>query len=90
MMHLWQYMSMNRTTIQLENVLASELKKLAHEQRKSISAVINDLLRRALGTMKSSGKQKPVFSWATASAKPAAGFDPSDRSTYLDVLDEGF
>lgn len=81
---------MNRTTIQLENVLASELKKLAHDQRRSVSAVINDLLRRALGTMRSGSTRKPVFSWATASAKPAAGFDPSDRGTYLDILDEGF
>lgn len=81
---------MNRTTIQLENVLASELKKLAHEERKSMSAVINDLLRRALGTMKSTGNRKRLFTWTTATAKPAAGFDPSDRDTYLNLLDEGF
>lgn len=81
---------MNRTTIQLESALADELRKLANDQRKSVSAVINDLLRRALRVVKSSRPRKAAFTWATASAKPAPGFDPADRDTYLDALEEGF
>lgn len=81
---------MNRTTIQLENVLAGELKKLAHDQRKSMSVIINELLRRALGAMKGTVPRKSAFSWVTASAKPAPGFDPADRDTYLHILEEGF
>lgn len=80
---------MHRTTIQLEGALERELRRLAHEQRRSLKEVMNDLLRRGLAALKiRSSTQK--LEWHVASGKPSVGFDPADRETYLHHLDEGF
>ncbi len=80
---------MHRTTIQLEAALERELRQLAHEQRRSLKEVMNDLLRRGLAALKTR-TAKRTLEWHTASGKPVAGFDPADRETYLHHLDEGF
>ncbi len=80
---------MHRTTIQLEGSLERELRRLAHEQHRSLKEVINDLLRRGLAALKPRHAPQKL-EWHIATGKPAAGFDPADRETYLHHLEEGF
>ena len=81
---------MHRTTVQLESGLEMQLRKLANQQRRSLKDVINDLLRRGLEVSRGPKKGSRPLQWHTAAAQPAPGFDPADRTTYLDLLDEGF
>lgn len=90
MMTFFYNRRMKRTTIQLEGVLQSQLKQIAHEQKKSLRAVINDVLRLGLGVFKNKPKKKAKFSWNVASSHPVSGFDPADRNTYLDVLSQKY
>ncbi|MBI2344156.1 MAG: hypothetical protein HYV02_07495 [Deltaproteobacteria bacterium] len=77
---------MSRTTIHLPDALQTELKILAHEQRCSFKDLVNDVIRKGLTVMKGK-KIRASLQWHTASAKPSPAFDPSDRETYLDLLD---
>lgn len=80
---------MHRTTIQLDGTLEHELRQLAHVQQRSLKEIINDLLRRGLAALKQRTKAQS-FQWHTAQGKPVVGFDPADRETYVELLDEGF
>ena len=56
-----------RTTVTLEDDVASELECIAFEIRKSFQSVINDLLKRALREAKKSALDTPFFLPAHAS-----------------------
>lgn len=78
---------MNRTTVQLEGPLKMQLKRLAQERKTSLTAALNEALRRGIEVLSAQPKKGGAFEWATSPAKPAADFNPADRS-YLDSFDE--
>ena len=77
---------MHRTTISLEGPVERELKKLAHKEMKSLSEVLNELVRKGLASTVIAGQKKPSFIWTVSDATPSPDFDPSDRSTYLESI----
>ncbi len=50
-----------RTTVTLEDDVATELERIAFESKKSFKAVINDLLKRALKDSKKTALDAPFF-----------------------------
>ena len=50
-----------RTTVTLEDDVATELERIAFETRKSFKSVINDLLKRALRDIKKPALDVPFF-----------------------------
>ena len=81
---------MHRTTIPLEGPVERALRQLAAKERRSFKEIINDLLKRGLKAYASGRSKKVVFKWNTALGTPMPGFDPSDRSTYLDLISRKF
>lgn len=78
---------MNRTTVQLEGPLKTQLKRLAHERKSSMTEILNEVLRYGLESLAARPKKSGAFEWITSDAKPREDFDPADRS-YLDVMDK--
>lgn len=77
---------MHRTTLTLEGPVDRELRRLAAKERRGFSELVNELLKKGLGIYKGIGKRSQNLQWQTASASPREGFDPSNRSTYFDVI----
>lgn len=77
---------MHRTTIPLEGPVERELRRLAAHERRSFKELVNELIKRGLRAYQSGSSKKIEFQWHTAAGKPVSGFDPSDRSTYLDAI----
>jgi hypothetical protein len=77
---------MHRTTIPLEGPVERELRRLAAQEKRSFKELVNDLLRRGLKAYRERKGSKVKFQWHTSKGVPAPWFDPSDRSTYLDVI----
>ena len=50
-----------RTTVTLEDDVATELERIAFETKKSFKSVINDLLKRALRDSKKMASSAPFF-----------------------------
>lgn len=77
---------MHRTTIPLEGPVERELRKLAAQERRSFKELVNELIKKGLKSYRESRMKKVEFQWHTAQGKPRPFFDPSDRSTYLDII----
>ena len=78
---------MTRTTLTLEDNLLERLKKQALEQKVSLSAVVNDLLHRAMLARETRERNTKLASeWKTfKSGKPKV--DINDRDALYDVMD---
>ena len=78
---------MHRTTIPLEGLVERDLRRISTQEKRSFKDLVNDLLKRGIRDYKSAkASRKLAFEWHTSDAKPNPAFDPSDRSTYLDVI----
>ena len=76
-----------RTTVTLEDDVAAAVKELAHQQRLSFKAVLNELLRRGLSAQtraESSGARFEVEPHRSA-FKP--GIDPTKLNQLVDRLE---
>ncbi|MGH9449591.1 MAG: type II toxin-antitoxin system VapB family antitoxin [Terriglobia bacterium] len=75
---------MKRTTLTLDDRLLRALKKKSAEEGRTLQAVTNDLLRRALAA----GPRRPydlrLQGWKAAELP---GVDLSDRDTLFDLMD---
>lgn len=77
---------MHRTTISLEGPVEQELRRLAAKEKRSFTELVNELLKKGLKIYKNMLQPPQKFQWNTAQAKPNEGFDPANRSTYLDII----
>lgn len=77
---------MHRTTIALEGPVEEELRKLAAKEKRSFTELVNELLKKGLRFYKDIKEPLKELQWNTSPAAPREGFDPADRSTYLDLL----
>ena len=75
---------MARTTLVLDDNILRQLKKKAADEKRSVQAVVNELLRRALAANRRQGYRLKLQGW-DAVLQP--GIDIADRNTLLDVLD---
>lgn len=81
---------MHRTTITLEGTIERELRKLAASEKRSFTELVNDLLKKGLQIYRKIRRPSTALKWHTAGGVPQLGFDPSNRSTYLDSLSRTF
>ncbi len=76
--------SMQRTSVNLDEAVYRRVKALARERGKSMARVIEELLRRALGD----GEQREVSAPPLHQGNgPRLGIDISDRDRLGDVMD---
>lgn len=76
---------MPRTTLVLEDSLFKKMKKKAADEGRSVQALVNDLLRRALAQPESKPFRLKLRPWK-AELRP--GVDISDRNSLFDVFDQ--
>ncbi|MFQ5902552.1 MAG: hypothetical protein ACE5JO_02580 [Candidatus Binatia bacterium] len=76
---------MSRTTLMIEDNLLRALKKKAAEEGRTLQAVANDLLRRALAMPKRQGKSFKL-SFQGWEAKEQPGVDILDRDKLFDLM----
>ena len=75
-----------RTTVDIDDPILKDLKRLQKRQKKPLGRLVSDLLAQALGRT-SSGMGKPAaFRWI--SRPMAARVDLADREAVLAAMDE--
>ncbi len=77
-----------RTTIDIDDPILKDLKRLQRREGKSLGRLVSDLLAVALATTQQPGSQPtpPVFKWI---ARPMhARVDLADQHALLDAMDE--
>jgi hypothetical protein len=74
---------MARTTLTIDDVLLRQLKKMALEQGRTLQAVTNDLLRRALAKPELKAYTLRLKGWE---AQEQPGVDILDRDKLFDLM----
>jgi hypothetical protein len=76
-----------RTTLDIDDPILKDLKRLQRRERKSMGRLVSDLLALALAAQQSGAQPPaPAFQWI---AKPMrARVDLSDKQALLDAMDE--
>ncbi len=76
-----------RTTIDIDDPILKDLKRLQRREGKSLGRLVSDLLALALATQqRSSQSAAPVFKWI---ARPMhARVDLADKHVLLDAMDD--
>ena len=75
-----------RTTIDIDDPILKDLKRLQHREGKSLGRLVSDLLAQALATRQRSIPPPPRFRWI---AKPMhARLNLADKHALLDALDD--
>lgn len=75
---------MKRTTLTLDDQLFRQLKKKSADEGRTLQAVTNDLLRRALASTPSEPYSFHLQGWV---ATELPGVDLLDRDTLFDLMD---
>ena len=78
-----------RTTIYLDDDLIIELKRLAAESGRSMTAVIEDALRSMLAQREALGERPPVYLTTVAGNGLQPGVDLDDSAALLDLMEAG-
>jgi hypothetical protein len=74
-----------RTTIDIDDPILKELKRLQRRERKPLGRLVSDLLARALADAPKGPRTKQRFDWI---ARPmAARVDLADKHAVLDAMD---
>ena len=76
-----------RTTIDIDDPILKDLKRLQRREGKSLGRLVSDLLALALSTQqRSSQPVVPVFKWISRSMN--ARVDLADKHALLDAMDD--
>jgi hypothetical protein len=74
-----------RTTIDIDDPILAELKRLQKKEGKSLGRLVSDLLAAAMGQARSGKKRRSRLLWKS---KPmGARVDLADRDALLDAMD---
>ena len=74
-----------RTTIDIDDPIIKELKRMQRRERKSLGKLVSELLAQALATSRTETRNAGEFAWL---AKPmGARVDLADRHAVLDAID---
>lgn len=77
-----------RTTIDIDDPILEDLKRLQRREGKSLGRLVSDLLARALADAQTPKRSPaPAFNWHSRPMK--AKIDLADKHALLDALDEG-
>jgi hypothetical protein len=75
-----------RTTIDIDDPILKEVKRLQRREGKSLGRLVSDLLAQALADARGAPKSAPPFRWI---AKPmGARVDLADKDALLDSMDD--
>lgn len=75
-----------RTTIDIDDPILKDLKRLQRREGKSLGRLVSDLLAQALATERRASPPPPAFQWI---AKPMrARVNLADKHALLDALDD--
>jgi len=75
-----------RTTLDIDDPVLRDLKRLQKREKKSLGRLVSDLLGEALGRLGSGARRGAEFHWI---AKPmGARVDLADRDAVLDAMDQ--
>ncbi len=76
-----------RTTINIDDPILRDLKRLQKRGGQSLGRLVSDLLAQALSVSQAHGlAAAPAFSWSSRAM--GAKLDLSDKQALLDVMDE--
>jgi hypothetical protein len=76
-----------RTTIDIDDPILKDLKRLQRREGKSLGRLVSDLLARSLASARSTDSAAaPAFEWHSQPMK--AKVDLSDKQALLDAMDE--
>jgi hypothetical protein len=75
-----------RTTIDIDDPILRDLKRLQHQQGKSLGRLVSDLLAQSLQAHRVADSREPVFKWI--SRPMGARVDLGDKHALLDAMDE--
>ena len=74
-----------RTTIDIDDPILKDLKRLQRREGKSLCRLVSDLLAHALAASKQSPRPAPAFHWTS---RPMAARMPlHDKDAVLDAMD---
>jgi hypothetical protein len=76
---------MMRTTLDIDGPVLRELKQLQKKERKSLGAIVSDLLAEALGRRRAKPVKRPVFAWTTRAMH--ARVDLADKDALYAALE---
>ncbi len=75
-----------RTTLDIDDPILKDLKRLQRREGKALGRLVSDLLAQALATRRAASPPPPPFQWIT---KPMqARVDLADKHALLDAMDE--
>ena len=75
-----------RTTINIDDPILKEVKRLQRREGKSLGRLVSDLLAQSLADARKAPKSEPQFRWI---AKPmGARVDLGDKDALLDAMDD--
>lgn len=76
-----------RTTIDIDDPILNDLKRLQQRNGKSLGRLVSDLLAQALAESQAAARQPaPAFRWNSRPMK--AKIDLADKHAVLDAMDE--
>jgi hypothetical protein len=75
-----------RTTVDIDDPILADLKRLQQREGKSLGRMVSDLLAQALRDKRHRAAKPAAFAWTTRAMN--ARVDLSDRDALLDSIDE--
>lgn len=76
-----------RTTIDIDDPILKEVKRLQRREGKSLGRMVSDLLAQSLAATRAAAKAEvPAFRWVTKPMR--ARLDLADKNALLDAMDE--
>ena len=75
-----------RTTLDIDDPILADLKRLQKREGKSLGRLVSDLLAQSLAAPRTSARKAPALKWITQPM--GARIDLSDREALLDAMDE--
>lgn len=75
-----------RTTLDIDDPILADLKRLPQREGKSLGRLVSDLLAQSLAARKPAVPELRPFKWHTSPAEPL--IDLADRDALHDAIDE--
>jgi hypothetical protein len=82
----WIASRIMRTTIDIDDPVLQDLKRLQQREGKSLGRLVSDLLAQALAEPPPASARRPAFAWVSKSMQ--ARVDLADRDAVLDAMDK--
>ena len=77
---------MTRTTLNIDDPILQDLRRMQKEEKKSLGRLVSDLLAWAIRTRETAKVEPPPFSWS--SRRMNARVDLADKDAVWSILDK--